>query len=81
MLNQKTNYPNYSRSLLFELQCYNDKRTKSCSPRLISLIYLKIYFYETSLSIHWVRQTETRSMGNNPFMHHIDSYLSRKLEN
>ena len=28
MINQKTNYPNYSRSLLFELHLYDDKRTK-----------------------------------------------------
>ena len=81
MINQKNNYPNYSGSLLFELQCYDDKRTKDYSPRLISLIHIKINFNEIGLSIHWVRQIGTRSMGNNPFLGHIDSYLSHKLEN
>ena len=60
MINQKINYPNYSRSLLFELHCYDDKSTKNCSHRMISLIYVKINFNETDLSIHWVRQTGTR---------------------
>ena len=44
MINKKINYPNYSRSLLFELHCYDDERTKKFNPRLISLIYLKINF-------------------------------------
>ena len=52
MINQKTNYPNYSRSLLFELHCYDDERTKNCSPGLKSLIYIKINFNENGLSIH-----------------------------
>ena len=43
MINQKTNYPNYSRSLLFELHCYDDEMTKmNFNPRLISLYYMKI---------------------------------------
>ena len=54
MINQKTNYPNYSRSSLFELHCYDDERTKKINPRLISLIYMKINFnkngFESSLS-------------------------------
>ena len=73
MINQKTNYPNYSRSLLFELHCYDDERTTNYSPGLKSLIYIKINFNENGLSIHRVRQTGTRSMGNNQFLHHIDS--------
>ena len=55
MINQKTNYPIYSRSLLFELHCYDDEMTKkNFNPRLISLIYMKINFnkngFENSLS-------------------------------
>ena len=34
MINQKTNSPNYSRSLLFEFHCYDDKRTKNIVPGL-----------------------------------------------
>ena len=45
MINQKTNYPNYSRSLLFEIYCYDDEMTKkNFSPRFNSLIYMKIIF-------------------------------------
>ena len=55
MINQKTNYPNYSRSLLFELHCYDDERTKKFNPILIYLIYMKIKFnkngFESSLSV------------------------------
>ena len=43
MINQKTNYPNYSRSLLFELNCYDDKRTKNIVPGLNPL-YSKVKF-------------------------------------
>ena len=47
MTNQKTNYPNYSRSLLFELYYYDDEMTKkNFSPRFNSLIYMKIIFNE-----------------------------------
>ena len=43
MINQKTNYPNYSRSVLFELYCYDDEMTKkNFNPRFNSLIYMKI---------------------------------------
>ena len=54
MINQNTNYPNYSRSLLFELHCYDDERNKkNFNPRLISFIYMKINFnkngFENSL--------------------------------
>ena len=74
MINQKTNYPDYSRSLLFKLHCYDDERNKKkYSPRLNSLIYVKINFNENGLSIHLVRQMRTRSRGNNQFLHHIDS--------
>ena len=52
MINQKTNYPNYSRSLLFELHYYDDERIKKCNPILISLIYMKINFNENGLRIH-----------------------------
>ena len=45
MINQKANYPNYSRSLLFEIYCYDDEMTKNnFSPRFNSLIYMKIIF-------------------------------------
>ena len=45
MVNQKTNYPNYSRSLLFEIYCSDDEMIKkNFSPRLNSLIYMKIIF-------------------------------------
>ena len=45
MINQKTNYLNYSRSLLFEIYCYDDDMTKNnFSPRFNSLIYMKIIF-------------------------------------
>ena len=45
MINQKTNYPNYSRSLLFEIYCYDDEMTKkNFSHRLNSLINMKIIF-------------------------------------
>ena len=55
MINQKTNYPNYSRSLLFELYCYDDEITKkNFNLRFNSLIYMKINFnkngFENSLS-------------------------------
>ena len=55
MINQKINYPIYSRSLLFELHYYDDEMTKkNFNPRLISLIYMKINFnkngFENSLS-------------------------------
>ena len=43
MINQKTNYPNYSRSLLFELHCYDDKRTKNI-VRSLNLLYSKVKF-------------------------------------
>ena len=47
MTNQKTNYPNYSRLLLFELYCYDDEMTKkNFSPNFNSLIYKKINFNE-----------------------------------
>ena len=45
MINQKINYPNYSRSLLFEVYCYGDEMTKkNFSHRFNSLIYMKIIF-------------------------------------
>ena len=45
MINQKINYPNYSRSLLFEIYCSNDVMTKkNFSHRFNSLIYVKIIF-------------------------------------
>ena len=45
MINQKTNYPNYSRSLLFEIYCSDDDMTKkNFSPRFNYLIYMKIIF-------------------------------------
>ena len=45
MINQKTNYPIYLRSLLFEVYCYDDEMTKkNFSPRFNSLIYMKIIF-------------------------------------
>ena len=45
MINQKTNYPNYSRSLRFEIYCYDVEMTKKhFSPRFNSLIYMKILF-------------------------------------
>ena len=55
MINQKINYPIYSRSLLFELHCYDDEMIKNnFNPILISLIYMKINFnkngFENSLS-------------------------------
>ena len=55
MINQKTNYPNYSRSLQFEIYYYDDEMTKNnFSPRFNSLIYMKINFnkngFENSLS-------------------------------
>ena len=55
MIYQKTNYPIYSRSLLFKLHCDDDEMTKNnFNPRLISLIYMKINFnkdrFEDSLS-------------------------------
>ena len=50
MINQKTNYPNYSRLLLFELYCYDDKMTKkNFNPRFNSLIYMKINFSNNGL--------------------------------
>ena len=55
MINQKTNYPNYSRSLVFELYCYDDEMPKkNFNLRFNSLIYMKIIFnkngFENSLS-------------------------------
>ena len=55
MINQKTNYPNYSRLLLFELYCYDDEMTKkNFNSRFNSLIYMEINFnkngFENSLS-------------------------------
>ena len=45
MINQKTNYLNHSRSLLFEIYCYDDEMTKkNFSPRFNSLIYMKLIF-------------------------------------
>ena len=45
MINQKSNYPNYSRSLLFEIYCSDDVMTKkNFSPRFNSFIYMKIIF-------------------------------------
>ena len=45
MINQKTNYPNYSRLLLFEIYCNDDEMTKkNFSPRFNFLIYMKIIF-------------------------------------
>ena len=50
IINQKTNYPNYSRSLLFELYCYDDEMTKkNYNPRFNSLIYMKINFNKNGL--------------------------------
>ena len=50
MINQKTNYLNYSRSLLFELYCYDDEMTKkNFDPRFNSLIYMKINFNKNGL--------------------------------
>ena len=55
MINKKTNYPNYSRSLRFELHYSDDERTKKFNPIMISLIYMKINFnkngFESSLSV------------------------------
>ena len=68
IINQKINYPTYSRSLLFELHYYDDERTKKVNPRLFSLIYMKINFnkngFENSLS-------ETK-LDLDQFLHHID---------
>ena len=55
MINQKTNYPNYSRSILFELYYYDDEMTKkNFNSRFNSLICMKIIFskygFEDSLS-------------------------------
>ena len=55
MINQKINYPIYSRSLLFELHCYDDEMIKkNFNLRLISFIYIKINFnkncFKNSLS-------------------------------
>ena len=55
MINQKTNYPNYSRSLLFELYCFDDEMTKkNFNHRFNSLIFMKRIFnkngFENSLS-------------------------------
>ena len=55
MINQKTNYNNYSRSSLFELYCYDDEMTKkNFNHRFNSLIYINIIFnkngFENSLS-------------------------------
>ena len=55
MINKKTNYPNYSRSFLFEIYCYDDEMTKkNFSPRFNFLINMKIIFnkngFENSLS-------------------------------
>ena len=45
MINQKTNYSNYSRLLLFEIYCYDDEMTKkNFSHRFNSFIYMKIIF-------------------------------------
>ena len=45
MINPKTNYPNYSRSLLFEIYCYDDEVTKNnFCHRFNSLMYMKIFF-------------------------------------
>ena len=50
LINQKTNYPNYSRSLLFEIYCYDDEMTnKNFSPRFNSLIYMNIIFNKSGL--------------------------------
>ena len=50
MINQNINYPIYSRSLLFELHCYDDGMTKkNFNPRLISLISMKINFNENGI--------------------------------
>ena len=69
MINQKTNYPNYSRSLLFELYCYGDEMTKkNFKPRFNSLIFNK-NGYENSLS----KTKLDISMSNNRFLHLIDS--------
>ena len=46
IINQKINYFNYSRSLLFEIYCSDDVMTKkNFSPRFNSLIYMKIIFF------------------------------------
>ena len=45
MINQKTNYLNYLRSLLFEIYYYDDEMTKeNFSSRFNSIIYMKIIF-------------------------------------
>ena len=50
MINQKINFPIYSRSLLFVLHCYDDEMTKkNFNPKLISLIYMKINFNENGI--------------------------------
>ena len=46
MINQKTNYPNYSRSLLFKLYCYDDEMTKKNFLTLDSIPNIYIYIYE-----------------------------------
>ena len=53
MINQKTNYPNYSRSLLFEIYCYGDEMNKeNFSPRFNFLIYMRIIFNKMGLGIY-----------------------------
>ena len=72
MINQKINYPNYLRSLLFELQCENDERT----IKVIINYFISIHKefnkggFQNSLS-------ET-TLGNRPtnncqFQHHSNS--------
>ena len=43
MINQKTNYPNYLRALIFEFHCYDDKRIKNIVLGLNPL-YSKVKF-------------------------------------
>ena len=58
MINQKINYPIFSRSLLFELHCYDDEMTKkNFNPRLISLIYMKTNFNENGIK-HSLSETK-----------------------
>ena len=45
MINQNPNYPNYSRSLLFEIYCDDDEMAKkNFFHRFNFLIYMKIIF-------------------------------------
>ena len=40
-INEKTNYPDYSRSLLFELHCYDCDRITNFNPKMNFVFYMK----------------------------------------